>query len=467
MKCIILTIAYNAEKTIARTIESVLAQTGADWTYYLVDNGSEDATYEICCRYAKEHGNIVVWREAENDVWAVFKYIRLLLLERPDAEGLCTVDADDALTPEFLCTAVSAMEKYQADLVILGTQFINAADNTAGGGHIVPSEKVVSHRNFGELFPQVHWFLRQLWCKLYRASVLRSYDVSDVKRFVHGGDTAAILQFLRHADKVILVPVYGYRYYISPTSMSYWFAEGRYHADQYLFQEPLALLEQKVGYVSEGNREFMLKVYYHSMEDTLKVAVKADAAPQKKLMELYGTYCNPVTEELFRKDAAFLEQEDWKHQINAPAAGCIVTGADAYTEEDIGKAAAIFAQMNGQFAQIIPEGCLQRMMAEAPKVVEGVALCRYQDAFQALWELFRDGELSCCECSLSLGQALSGALSLETEYEMFSKLLIEWYMENGKMGCARKELSDWLFIRPDDAEFIRLKEKLMGMPEDG
>lgn len=465
MKCIILTIAYNAEKTIARTIESVLAQTGADWTYYLVDNGSTDATYEICCQYAGKHDKIVLWQEEKNN-WCLLKYYNRVLAEQPDAEGFCTVDADDALTPDFLCTAVSIMEKRGVDLVILGTELIDSVTGKVTVSHAVPYEQVVSRKNLSELFPQIHWFLRQLWCKLYRASVLRSYEMSIYKQIGYGADTVLILQFLSHADKFALSPVYGYHYYLSPKSSSYWFRSGRYKEDQILFQYTISFLEQKVGYVSEENRAFMLVVYCHSLEDTLRVATNANASPREKLVEIYGSYCNSVTGELFGKGSAFLRSLDWKYRMNVPVIACVLAAADSYTSEEVNMAAAIFNQMNGQFAQMISENHLQWLMVKAPKVVERVALCRYKDAFDVLWKQLCEGELLFCECTLLLGQFLCGALSLEKEYAMFSKLLIDWHIENGQPDRARRELEDWLLIFPNDTELLELKETL-GMVEDG
>jgi len=40
----IITIAYNSEKTIERTIKSVLAQTITDYEYIIVDGASKDGT---------------------------------------------------------------------------------------------------------------------------------------------------------------------------------------------------------------------------------------------------------------------------------------------------------------------------------------------------------------------------------------------------------------------------------------
>jgi len=40
--------AYNAEKTIAASVQSVLDQTFADYELLLIDDRSKDETYSIC-----------------------------------------------------------------------------------------------------------------------------------------------------------------------------------------------------------------------------------------------------------------------------------------------------------------------------------------------------------------------------------------------------------------------------------
>lgn len=51
MKFSIITISYNSEKTIERTIKSILSQTYSDYEYIIVDGASKDSTIDVVKRY--------------------------------------------------------------------------------------------------------------------------------------------------------------------------------------------------------------------------------------------------------------------------------------------------------------------------------------------------------------------------------------------------------------------------------
>ncbi len=52
--------AYNAEKFISQTIESVLIQSFSDFQYIIINNGSTDNTLNIINKYAEEDNRIIV-----------------------------------------------------------------------------------------------------------------------------------------------------------------------------------------------------------------------------------------------------------------------------------------------------------------------------------------------------------------------------------------------------------------------
>ncbi|MBX2857609.1 MAG: glycosyltransferase family 2 protein [Cellvibrionaceae bacterium] len=57
---------YNGERYLENTLDSVLAQTFSDFTFYISDNASTDKTQEICERYAAKDSRIIYIRNAKN-----------------------------------------------------------------------------------------------------------------------------------------------------------------------------------------------------------------------------------------------------------------------------------------------------------------------------------------------------------------------------------------------------------------
>lgn len=58
--------AYNAEKTIKRTIESILHQTDPHWKLIIVNDGSVDGTEIICKKYSEENKEKIQYIFQEN-----------------------------------------------------------------------------------------------------------------------------------------------------------------------------------------------------------------------------------------------------------------------------------------------------------------------------------------------------------------------------------------------------------------
>lgn len=99
MKFSIVTISYNSEKTIERTIKSVLAQTYKDYEYIIVDGASKDSTIEIIKKYEPLFEGRMTWKsEPDNGIYnAMNKGIK-----RSSGEIIGIVNSDDWLEPTAL-----------------------------------------------------------------------------------------------------------------------------------------------------------------------------------------------------------------------------------------------------------------------------------------------------------------------------------------------------------------------------
>lgn len=95
----IITICYNSEKTIERTIKSVLAQTCKDYEYIIVDGASKDTTLDIVKRYEPLFEGRLKWKsEPDKGIYnAMNKGI-----ERSSGDIIGIVNSDDWLEPDAL-----------------------------------------------------------------------------------------------------------------------------------------------------------------------------------------------------------------------------------------------------------------------------------------------------------------------------------------------------------------------------
>lgn len=137
----IITPTYNAERTIAATIESVLAQTYADWEMVITDDCSQDATVEIIRRYADKDSRI-----------------RLICKERNSGAGECRnrsishasgryiafLDADDRWLPTKLEKQIAFMRETGCKASYTSYLTCDAMGNLKD---IVPCPKSVAYRD--------------------------------------------------------------------------------------------------------------------------------------------------------------------------------------------------------------------------------------------------------------------------------------------------------------------------------
>ncbi|MBL8990060.1 MAG: glycosyltransferase family 2 protein [Phycisphaerae bacterium] len=99
--------AHNASGTLARTLDSLLAQRLTDWRGVIVDDGSTDGTGDLAESYARADGRFVVLRTERRGLVGA----RNACLERAIGRYLCLLDADDVLAPDGLERLVSAAEE--------------------------------------------------------------------------------------------------------------------------------------------------------------------------------------------------------------------------------------------------------------------------------------------------------------------------------------------------------------------
>ena len=122
MRLSVVTVCYNAEKTIADTIKSVLSQSYRDFEYVIVDGKSSDRTYDIVCEFEDEftEKEIPFRHISEKDAGifdAMNKAVKIAV-----GEWVCFINADDQLYDSDVLKSVFSEKLSEYD-VIYGNVF--------------------------------------------------------------------------------------------------------------------------------------------------------------------------------------------------------------------------------------------------------------------------------------------------------------------------------------------------------
>ncbi|QAT42014.1 glycosyltransferase family 2 protein [Aminipila luticellarii] len=316
-KVYIRTYAYNAEKTLARAIESILNQTYSDFIYYLCDNGSTDGTRAIIQSYAERDSRIKPFYQNKNRNYSEAPECLLMPYNIKSDDYYCILDADDEYLPTFIEEMLAFMNENNLDIGVCGSNFLSTAENTQLiGRRIVNQNLLLEGTLFEEYFRYYHVFMRTTWGKLYKGFTLKN-TVQDPSKpdskcpVGYGGDTYNAMQSFNSAERVGLYAKPLHVYYVSLKSSSYIWNSLRVKADQLLHEAALEYLKP-YGKISKENEEFLSHVYLNALKDTCDVLFHSVASAHIKIDALYEIFSCDYTKQLmiFETSGDFFKQRE-------------------------------------------------------------------------------------------------------------------------------------------------------------
>ncbi len=132
----VVTPAYNAEKSIEKTIQSVINQTYTDWKMIVVDDCSKDNTCEIVQKFADIDERIILIKHKKNGGVAA---ARNTALKAAKGDYIAFLDSDDLFLPEKLERQLTFMQENDYALTYTKYQYIDEEDKL-GKEITVPNE---------------------------------------------------------------------------------------------------------------------------------------------------------------------------------------------------------------------------------------------------------------------------------------------------------------------------------------
>lgn len=456
------TCAYNAEKYIRRTIESILNQTYSDFLYYILDNGSSDDTRKIIQEYAEKDKRIVPFYCNENHNHTLNKEFWTLAHRLEDEDLFCCLDADDYYEHDFLKEVIGFLKEQCLDIAICGTRFIDDISGEISGERVFAKNCVLeSAADYDMFFPEVHWNLRQVWGKVYTGKAVKvkyEVDLPDWFPRAYGGDTANVYECVKVSERIGVLAKCLHSYTVSPKSVSYKWIEGREQCDFTLFEKAEELLIQKCGHVSPRNLNFLYAVQFNALRDTLMVLGKAMLPSERKVEIMKGIFENPITRQTFLEEGNVAQEE--KTNLLVDVVCGVIEMAQNIAESSLQDITDIFNVFNPNFSELIPLEQLGWYIKNLPMLVRNVAMGEYEYGVNNLLVYLAKGEKDrpTVDYPMVLGQVLASLREEDTKYVFFSKQLIYWCIENHQQERARRDLDEWLQILPEDKQLKELDQ---------
>lgn len=234
---------YNCEETLDEAIGSLLKQSYKGWKLILVDDGSEDNTYQIASKYADKYENIYLYRNNTN---MGLNYTLNHCLKYADTEYVARMDGDDISLPIRLQKELDFLDEHK-DYAIVSSSMIAFDESGEWGIYRHPEYPKKIDFIQGSPFCHAPCMIRtdaiksvegysvdkkllrmedyHLWIKLYSKGY-KGYNIQEPLYKMRDDRNAVNRRKYRYrineayvrkmAIKELRLPVYGYIYMIRP-----------------------------------------------------------------------------------------------------------------------------------------------------------------------------------------------------------------------------------------------------------
>lgn len=191
---------YNSSRTLVRCLDSILAQSCADFEVLLVDDGSTDDSVNICQKYVDADSRVHLLQQANSGPAVA----RNAGLDMATGEWISFVDSDDWVSPKIYSDLAGNADF--VDLIVFGFRIEELGRKI---DILYESSRTESREDVSARYKDLKVYL---WNKLFRRDIITSATLrfkSDVK---FGEDLIFLLDYLRHTGTTLWSDIIGYHY---------------------------------------------------------------------------------------------------------------------------------------------------------------------------------------------------------------------------------------------------------------
>lgn len=176
---------YNAEKTLGKCVNSLLAQTHSDLEIILVNDGSKDSSLTLCTKYAEKDGRIRVIDKPNGGVSSA----RNAGLDAATGDYIMFCDSDDWVEPDWCSTLYE--NRQQNGLTVC------QVDDPNYESEVYPVEKELLARKD---YMHRSMMMCAIYNKLFLKEIIDRNHIRFAKELSLGEDFCFCMAYLAHAE---------------------------------------------------------------------------------------------------------------------------------------------------------------------------------------------------------------------------------------------------------------------------
>lgn len=240
---------YNIAPYIAQCIDSVLAQTYADFELLLLNDGSSDGTLQICEQFAAKDNRITVYTHANRGV----SYTRNRGIREAKGDFVMFIDGDDNVESDYIESHVVNLEK---DCITI-SGFLNEINGVVTKN--VNYKKILSDSNFKRISKNQFLSLIKYnvlstpCCKIYDLKGMQQNKLFFEENVTYQEDLLFNVQYFSHYSRYKLINYFGYHYVARDNSST-----SRYHKN---FDHTNAVFKGLQPFVRDEEDDVIFKEY--------------------------------------------------------------------------------------------------------------------------------------------------------------------------------------------------------------
>lgn len=283
---------FNAKKYLSRCLDSIIAQTFADWECILVDDGSSDGSGYICDEYASLDSRFRVIHKANEGVSCA----RNAGLKIANGDFIGFVDSDDYISPVMYESLYKGVSKHNVDVVfcnyyIVGSDKHIKANSFVDCDVIIEGEKKINYINCCQT-NKLLWFV---WKGLYRKSILLNANITFVEEDVIE-DSLFNLEYLLNCSNFIYLSSALYYYFLSEDSITRINYKESYLntlENTYNYKTKIFKKYNFIGYKIDSHR--------YTLSHTLPLLISNQLSSSESLWQIYNEFCKIINSNMIKE----------------------------------------------------------------------------------------------------------------------------------------------------------------------